>query len=68
MISELLKERFNKGLASNLYFWRDNTGNEIDVVIEKPDTLIPIEIKLGQTINKDYFTAINKWLTIEVLS
>ena len=64
MISELLKGRFNKALASNLYFWRDNTGNEIDVLIEKTSTLIPVEIKSGQTVTKDYFTGLKKWLTI----
>lgn len=64
MISELLKGRFNKGLASNIYFWRDNTGNEIDALIEKADTLIPIEIKSGQTVTKDYFTGLKKWLAI----
>lgn len=64
MIGELMKGRCNKGLPSNLYFWRDNTGNEIDVVIEKADALIPIEIKSGQTITKDYFTGLKKWLTI----
>ena len=64
MISELLKGRFNKALASNLYFWRDNTGNEIDVLIEKTGTLIPVEIKSAQTVTKDYFTGLKKWLTI----
>jgi len=30
VISELLKRRFNQGLPSNLYFWRNNTGDEVD--------------------------------------
>src|SRR3972149_3994940 len=64
LVSELLKGRYNRGLASNLYFWRDNTGNEIDVLVEKADTLVPIEIKSGQTVTKDYFTGLKKWLTI----
>ena len=64
IVSELLKEGFNKGLARDIYFWRDNTGNEIDALIEKAGTLIPIEIKSGQTIARDYFAGINKWLAI----
>ncbi|MBI3354245.1 MAG: ATP-binding protein [Nitrospirae bacterium] len=64
VVSELLKGRYNRGLDSNLYFWRDNTGNEIDVLIEETDTLIPIEIKSGQTVTNDYFIGINKWLAI----
>lgn len=64
VVSELLKGRYNRGLDSNLYFWRDNTGNEIDVLIEEADTLIPIEVKSGQTVTGDYFIGINKWLAI----
>lgn len=60
-IGELLKGRFNRGLATNLYFWRDNTGNEMDVIAEAADKLIPIEIKAGQTVNPDYFTGLRKW-------
>ena len=64
IVSELLKEGFNKGLARDIYFWRDNTGNEIDALIEKAGSLIPVEIKSGQTIARDYFAGINKWLAI----
>jgi predicted AAA+ superfamily ATPase len=64
VVSELLKGRYNRGLASNIYFWRDNTGNEIDVLVEKPDALVPIEIKSGQTVTQDYFTGLKKWLSI----
>ncbi|MBI4838660.1 MAG: ATP-binding protein, partial [Nitrospirae bacterium] len=41
VVSELLKARFNRGLVSNLFFWRDNTGIEVDIVAEKGDRLIP---------------------------
>ena len=64
VIGELLKSRFNRGLVSNLYFWRDNTGNEIDVLAESAGRLIPVEIKSGQTVTKDYMTGLKKWLDI----
>lgn len=64
IVSEFLKGRYNRGMASNLYFWRDNTGNEVDVLVEEASALIPIEIKSGQTVTMDYFTGIRKWLTI----
>ena len=62
VISELLKSRYNRGLASNLFFWRDNTGNEIDLIMERGDKLLPLEIKSGQTITSDYFRSLEKWL------
>lgn len=64
VISELLKMRFNLGLQSNLYFWRNNTGDEIDVLVEDGDRLHPIEIKSGQTVVSDYFSGLIKWRKI----
>ena len=64
VISELVKNRFNRGRESNLYFWRDHTGNEIDVIIEQGETLIPVEIKSGQTLSSATFANLKKWLKL----
>ena len=64
VVSELVKNRFNQGLEPNLYFWRDHTGNEIDVIIEQGETLIPIEIKSGQTLSATAFAGLRKWLKL----
>lgn len=61
IIGELLKRRYNQGLLSNLYFWRNNTGDDVDVVIEQGEKLMPVEIKSGQTFTTDYLTGLNKW-------
>lgn len=61
VISELLKGRFNKGLVPNLFFWRDRAGNEVDVVVENGETLLPIEIKSGGTVVSDYFSGLDRW-------
>ena len=61
IITELLKQRLNSGKTNNLYFWRDNTGHEVDVLLEANGTLYPVEIKSGETITPDYFKAINYW-------
>ena len=61
VISELLKRRYNQGRTANLYFWRNNTGEEVDVVVEHGDKLLPIEVKSGQTYNSDFLTGLNKW-------
>ncbi len=62
VISELIKQRYNQGKSSNLYFWRDNTGNEVDVLIDQGEKLFPIEIKSGKTVTKDYFKNLNKYM------
>ena len=63
-VSEMLKERFNQGLSSNIYFWRDNVGHEIDIIVEKGDRLDAIEVKSGKTLNRDFFTGLNKFAGI----
>lgn len=62
VISELMKHRYNQGLPSNLFFWRNNIGDEVDVVIEEGEKLMPIEIKSGQTFRPDMLAGIHKWI------
>ncbi len=64
IILELLKKRFNNGQRSNLFYWRDRTGNEIDVLIDQSSQVIPIEIKTATTFNTDYLKGINYWKKI----
>lgn len=61
VISELIKKRYNFGKPDNLYFWRDNKGNEIDLIIDNGNELYPVEIKAGQTVTSAYFKGIEFW-------
>ncbi len=63
-VVELQKGRFNRGKKSNLFFWRNNTGLEVDVLAEKADKLLPVEIKSGTTLTTDWFRGINQWLSL----
>ncbi len=61
VVSELLKARYNAGEVSNLYFWRDRSGHEVDLLVDLGTRLSPLEIKSGQTINRDYFKGLDFW-------
>ena len=61
ILSDFLKRRYNEGLSSNLYFWRDKTGLEVDCILEQGANLVPIEIKSGETLNSDAFSSLAKW-------
>jgi predicted AAA+ superfamily ATPase len=61
MVTELLKSRFNKGRRSNLYYFRDNTGNEIDVLIDAGKKIIPVEIKSAQSVFPGFFKGLEYW-------
>ena len=61
IISEFFKERYNKGKPSNLFFWRDHIGNEVDLLIEQGNTLTPIEIKSSQTLHSSLMDGLKKY-------
>jgi hypothetical protein len=61
VVNEFLKRRYNAGLASNLFYWRDNIGTEVDLVLEEGSMLFPAEIKSGRTVADDFFGALRKW-------
>ena len=61
VVSELLKQRFNRARPSNLSFWRDRTGREVDVLIDTGQSLMPVEIKSSQTVAADFFEGIERW-------
>lgn len=62
VVNEFLKARYNAGLASNLYFWRNNIGNEVDIVAESGSLLQPVEVKSGKTLAEDAFDGLRRWL------
>ncbi len=61
MILELLKSRLNRGLRSNLFYWRDRTGNEIDLLLDQSSMTVPVEIKSSITFHLDFLKGIRYW-------
>ena len=61
VVVELLKNRFNKGQRSNLFYWRDSSGNEIDVLVDHGSTQTPVEIKSAATLHMDFFKGLTYW-------
>lgn len=49
VIVEALKERFNRGKEGNLYFFRDQKGFEVDLLLAEGGKIQPFEIKSAQT-------------------
>lgn len=64
VVGELLKARYNRGLESNLHFWRDRSGNEVDVLIEDRSKLSAVEIKSGRTVAADFFRGLDQWRSL----
>lgn len=65
MISECFKRFYNLGERPPLYFWRDQSGNEVDLLIHNGLNAFPLEFKLARTYHSDLKKGIERWLTIE---
>ena len=61
VVNEFLKNRCNTGLRDPLYFWRDNIGTEVDLIIERGNEIAAVEIKSGMTVASDAFGNLKKW-------
>ena len=59
IVADILKGRFNKVRESNLSFFRDSNGNEVDIIAQTPMGSVAIEIKSGQTIVPDFFRGLD---------
>ncbi len=49
VVAELYKTGLHRGEEPALYFWRTAAGSEVDVVVERQPSLIPLEIKVSAT-------------------
>lgn len=64
VVIECLKSRYNKGTLPDLYFFRDNKGNEVDVVAQSGRSLKAIEIKSASTFAMNQLRGIRRFNSI----
>ena len=61
VINQFIKNSYNSGNNPDLYYWRDSSGNEIDLIDIKASILNAYEIKSGATFHSDFFKTLDKW-------
>lgn len=61
---ELVKAYEHAGREAPIYHWRDTTGHEIDILIDRGDRLLPIEVKAGVTIPSDALDGLRWWMEL----
>jgi uncharacterized protein len=64
VITEVIKNKFNRVKDNNLMFIQDQTGNEIDLAMEEAGVLKNIEIKYGKTFNNEMIKNLIKYSSI----
>ena len=61
IISEIRKNKFNAGLSDGMYYFRDSTGNEVDLIIERDGEPLAIEIKSATKVNGNMLYGLKYW-------
>ncbi|MCD4812383.1 ATP-binding protein [bacterium] len=65
IISDLYKRIHHTGHTPPLFFWRDKTGNEIDLLVDLGSYQLPIEIKSSKTFSASFKKSISYWFTLK---
>lgn len=61
VFAELYKNFVHRGEAPPLYFWRDVSGHEIDLLLDWGDQMLPIDVTSSQTLSGEAFRALRFW-------
>lgn len=61
VIAEVAKTYRHHRQTPPLFFWRDRTGHEVDLLVEESATLHPVEIKAGQTVSTGMLDGLRWW-------
>ena len=59
VVCDFLKNQYNHGLDNNLYFYRDKSQHEVNLVVEDGLQLNAYEIKLSSNIHPDFYKNLN---------
>ena len=61
VLLELMKKDLACDAGRSFYFWRDQSGMEVDFLVEAENGFDVIECKSGQTQASDWFTTLTAW-------
>jgi predicted AAA+ superfamily ATPase len=64
VILDFYKQLLNQGKEARIYFYRDRSQYEVDLIWQDGRDLIPIEIKYGQTYKNEFIKNLNYFQTI----
>ena len=64
VVSEIVKAEYAKGVKPELYFWRSQSGIEIDLIRPEKSYYVPYEIKISSTIKPEFYKNINYWIEL----
>ncbi len=60
-IAEFLKSMYHSEKYPDVHFWRDSSGNEVDMLIEENGKIYPVEFKSGETFSGEFVKSLKNW-------
>jgi hypothetical protein len=61
LVSEAQKALLHNRSSIRAHYWRDQSGVEIDLLLDLGSKLIPLECKAGKTVASDWFSLLLKY-------
>lgn len=62
VVTNFLKRFSALDINPSLYYWKNISGIEVDLLVEHDNKLIPIEIKLASTIYNNHYKSLMRWI------
>lgn len=66
VVSEVIKFYHNRGLKPPVTFYRDNSGLEVDLLVQKGDRFLMMEIKSSQSINPSFYASLSRLSKLKI--
>ncbi len=64
IISEVYKYKLGRGIKPELYYWRSQSGIEVDLITSEKGSYTPHEIKLSKNIKPAFYKNLQYWLKL----
>lgn len=61
IIMEVLKRKYNTGSSAGFYYWKENNGLEVDLLIDTGREMIAHEIKAASTFSESLLKSLYQW-------
>ena len=61
VVSELHKMQIHRSRRPGMYFWRDNSGTEVDLIVERGADVSAVEMKSGSTYNDEFARSLGRF-------
>jgi len=61
VMSEIVKNYYNRGHQPDVFFWRDQYGHEVDCIAKYGDYIAGIEIKASKTFSRSFASDLIYW-------